>query len=235
MSIEQFIASLAASDLSLQGKLDALRTEFEANLAPPPVVAALHRATDDLIASGAADRALKVGDLAPTFTLLDAEGKPVSTAALLAHGPLVVTFYRGVWCPSCNLDLQALEAARPQIEACGARLIAVSQQTAANSRKSQRQNNLGFPILSDPGGDTGARFGVRWTVPPYLREIHQALGADLTQFNGEDSWTLAMPARYVIGGDGVIAYAEINPDYTRRPDPAELLPVLDALRAKRAA
>ena len=235
MSLEQFIASLAASDLSLQGKLDALRMEFETNLAPPPVVAALHRATNELIASGAADRALKAGDPAPAFTLLDAEGKRVSTDALLARGPVVVTFYRGVWCPYCNLDLQALEAARPQIEARGARLIAVSQQTAANSRKSQRQNKLGFPILSDPGGKVGALFGVRWTVPAYLREIHRALGADLTQFNGEDSWTLAMPARYVIGGDGVIAYAEVNPDYTRRPDPAHLLPVLDALRTKRAA
>ena len=235
MSVEQFIASLTASDLSLQGKLDALRAEFEANLAPPPIVAALHRATDELIASGAADRALKAGDRAPSFTLPDTEGKPVSTAALLARGPLVVTFYRGIWCPYCNLDLQALEAARSQIEASGARLIAVSQQTAANSRKSQRQNKLGFPILSDPGGKTGALFGVRWTVPAYLREIHQALGADLTQFNGEDSWTLAMPARYVIGGDGVIAYAEVNPDYTRRPDPAHLLPVLDALRARKAA
>ena len=235
LTFSQFIASLAASDLSLQGKLDALRTEFEANLAPPPVVAALHRAKDELIASGATDRALKTGDLAPTFTLLDAEGKPVSTAALLARGPLVVTFYRGVWCPYCNLELQALEAARPQIEARGASLLAVSQQTAANSRKSQRQNKLGFPIMSDPGGDTGARFGVRWTVPPYLREIHRALGADLTQFNGDNSWTLSMPARYVIGGDGVIAYAEINPDYTRRPDPADLVPVLDAFRAKRVA
>ena len=138
-------------------------------------------------------------------------------------------------CPYCNFDLTALEDARAEIEARGAGLVAVSQQTAPNSRKSQRQNGLGFPILSDRGGEVGAQFGVRWTVPNYLREIHKALGADLTQFNGEDSWTLSMPARYVIGQDGVIAYAEVNADYTRRPDSEALFPVLDQLRRKRVA
>jgi peroxiredoxin len=235
MSLQETLASIAKSGLPLQGKLDALKAEFETNIAPAPVVEALHRATDELIASGAPGKALKAGDVAPAFTLPDADGKPVSSRDLLAKGPLVVTFYRGVWCPYCNFDLTALEDARAEIEARGAGLVAVSQQTAPNSRKSQRQNGLGFPILSDKGGEVGAQFGVRWTVPNYLREIHKALGADLTQFNGEDSWTLSMPARYVIGQDGVIAYAEVNADYTRRPDSEALFPVLDQLRRKRVA
>ena len=235
MSLQETLASIAKSGLPLQGKLDALKAEFETNIAPAPVVEALHGATDELIASGAPGKALKAGDVAPAFTLPDADGKPVSSRDLLAKGPLVVTFYRGVWCPYCNFDLTALEDARAEIEARGAGLVAVSQQTAPNSRKSQRQNGLGFPIVSDKGGEVGAQFGVRWTVPNYLREIHKALGADLTQFNGEDSWTLSMPARYVIGQDGVIAYAEVNADYTRRPDPKALFPVLDQLRRKRVA
>lgn len=235
MSLQETLASIAKSGLPLQGKLDALKAEFETNIAPAPVVEALHRATDELIASGAPGKALKAGDVAPAFTLPDADGKPVSSRDLLAKGPLVVTFYRGVWCPYCNFDLTALEDARAEIEARGSGLVAVSQQTAPNSRKSQRQNGLGFPILSDKGGEVGAQFGVRWTVPNYLREIHKALGADLTQFNGEDSWTLSMPARYVIGQDGVIAYAEVNADYTRRPDSEALFPVLDQLRRKRVA
>lgn len=164
MSLEQILASLAASDLPLQSKLDALKAEFETNLAPPAVVQALHRSIDELIASGAAERALKAGDRAPTFTLPDLDGRPVSSQELLGRGPLVVTFYRGVWCPYCNFDLQALEAARPAIEARGARLIAISQQTAPNSRKSQRQNKLGYPILSDKGGVVAAQFGIRWTT-----------------------------------------------------------------------
>src|ERR1700727_835894 len=191
-SLQETLASIAKSGLPLQGKLDALKAEFETNIAPAPLVEALHRATDELIASGAPGKALKAGDVAPAFTLPDADGKPVSSRDLLAKGPLVVTFYRGVWCPYCNFDLTALEDARAEIEARGA----VLQQPARNSRKSQRRNGLGFPILSDKGGEVGAQFGVRWTVPNYLREIHKALGADLTQFNGEDSWTLSMPARY---------------------------------------
>ena len=221
--------------MSLQDKLDALRTKFETEMAPPDVVAALHRGTAELIASGQAERALKAGDHAPAFALPDADGKIVSSRDLLAHGPLVLTFYRGVWCPFCNLDLQALEAARPDIEARGASLIAISQQTAANSRKSQRSNNLGFPIVGDKGGELAGQFGLRWHLSPDLQAVHKQLGADLTAFNGEASWTLPMPARYVIAPDGIIAYAEVNADYTRRPEPADVFPILDRLRQSVAA
>jgi peroxiredoxin len=221
--------------MPLQDKLDAFRANFENNLAPPEVVEALHRAVAELVADGAPERALKAGARAPAFTLVDSEGETVSSAALLARGPLVVTFYRGVWCPYCNFDLQALEAARSEIEARGASLVAISQQTAPNSRKSRRDNELGFPILSDPGGEVGATFGLRWVAPPYLQAIHRNLGADLSVFNGEVSWTLPMPARYIVGRDGVIAYAEVNADYTRRPEPSDLFPVLDQLRRSAAA
>jgi peroxiredoxin len=221
--------------MSLQDKLDALRTKFETEMAPPEVVAVLHRVTADLIASGQAGRALKAGDHAPAFALPDPDGKILSSRDLLAHGPLVLTFYRGAWCPFCNLDLQALEAARPDIEARGASLIAVSQQTAANSRKSQRSNNLGFPIVGDHGGELADKFGLRWHLPLDLQAVHKQLGADLTAFNGEGSWTLPMPGRYVIAQDGIIAYAEVNADYTRRPEPADVLSVLDRLLQSSAA
>jgi peroxiredoxin len=192
------------------------------------VVARIHKATAELIASGAGQQALKAGDQAPAFVLPDADGHLLSSRDLLLRSRLVLTFYRGMWCPYCNFDLQALEAARPEIEARGATLVAISQQTPANSRKSQRQNGLGFPILADKGGVVAAQFGLRWSLPDCLREIHKRLGADLTQFNGEDSWTLPMPARYVIAPDGRVAYAEINPDYTRRPEPSDVFPVLDS-------
>lgn len=233
MSFQETFAAIAQSGLPLQDKLDAFKIEFDTRLAPPAAVEALHRSIAELIASGAQDRALKVGDVAPEFTLPDADGNPVSSEVLLAKGPLVVTFYRGAWCPFCNLDLSALEAVRAEIEARGASLVAISQQTAPNSRKSQRQNGLKFPILGDHGGEIAARFGVRWTLPAYLREVQKALGADLTQFNGEDSWTLPMPARYVIAQDGTIAYAEVNADYTRRPEPAAIFPVLQRLATSR--
>jgi peroxiredoxin len=225
--------------MSLQDRLDAFKADFEAGrfaLKPTAeALATMHRATAELIASGRAGRARKAGDPAPEFTLNDPDGKPVSSRALLAKGPLVVSFYRGVWCPYCNLELQALEAARPEITARGATLVAVSPQTAPNSRKSQRDNKLGFPILSDVNSEVADAFGIRFALPDYLVELYKSFKNDLPGFNNDPSWVLPMPARYVIGQDGIIAYAEVNPDYTHRPDPSELLPVLDRLRTKTAA
>jgi peroxiredoxin len=225
--------------MTLQDRLDAFKADFEAGKPPynvaPERVATMHRATAELIASGQAGRAKKAGDVAPAFTLNDQDGNPVSSAALLAQGPLVVTFYRGVWCPYCNMELQAIQAALPEITARGAKVVAISPQTAPNSRKSARQNNLAFPILSDEMGDVGAAFGLRFRLPGYLVDLYKSFKNDLPTFNADPSWTLPMPARFVIGSDGVIAYAEVNPDYTQRPDPSELLPVLDRLAARRAA
>jgi peroxiredoxin len=195
----------------------------------------MHRATAELIDSGRAQRARKAGDTAPEFTLNDAGGKPVSSRDLLARGPLVISFYRGVWCPYCNLELQALQAALPEIAARGASLVAISPQTAANSRKSQRDNGLEFPILSDTRSEVANAFGIRFALPDYLVDLYKGFKNDLPTFNNDPSWVLPMPARYVIGADGIIAYSEVNPDYTQRPDPSELLPVLDRLNASQAA
>lgn len=221
--------------MSLQDKLDAFKANFETNVAPADVVAVMHRATADLIATGQHDRALKAGDKAPDFTLSDPDGKPVRLADLLSSGPVVLTFYRGVWCPYCNIDLTAIEDVADDIRAAGAALIAVSPQTPINSRKSQRQNGLSFPILSDAGLKVAEQFGIKFAMPDDLIAIYKAFGNDFNVINGDDSWTLPMPARYVIASDGTIAYAEVSPDYTRRPDPADLLPVLHGLKTRNAA
>src|SRR5271168_109836 len=223
------------SVMSLQDKLDAFKADFEGNKAPPQVVAVMHKATADLIASGQAERALKAGMKAPDFALPDAHGGTVRSAELLKKGPLVLTFYRGVWCPYCNMDLQAIEATANEIRALGASLVAISPQTAPSRRKSERENGLSFPILSDHGNALADQFGLRYRLPDDLIAVYKGFGNDLAIGNGEDSWTLPMPARYVIRTDGTIAYAEVNPDYTRRPDPSELLPVLRRLRTAAAA
>jgi peroxiredoxin len=221
--------------MSLQDRLDAFRAEFEGKKAPPEAVAVMHKATADLIASGQAERALKAGGRAPAFRLPDPDGNAVSSIDLLARGPLVVTFNRGVWCPYCNLDLQAIEAVANDIRALGASLVAISPQTLVNSRRSLHENGLSFPILSDFGGAVADAFGLRFRFSDELIALYKNFGVDLAVHNGEPSWTLPMPSRYVIGRDGIIAYAEVNPDYTRRPDPAELLPVLRRLQTARAA
>ncbi|MDN3222950.1 peroxiredoxin-like family protein [Pseudomonas nunensis] len=217
--------------MTLQAKLDAFKADFKAGKppynAPVEIHPVMERATAELIASGAAGKAMKVGDKAPLFTLKDPDGNPVSSADLLAKGPLVLTFYRGVWCPYCNMELQALQAFLPTLQEFGANLIAISPQIAANSRKSVRTNGLEFPILSDTHNDVAQAFGLRFALPDYLVELYKNLRNDLPTFNDDPSWTLPMPARYVIGRDGVIRYAEVNPDYTQRPEPEAML---DALR-----
>jgi peroxiredoxin len=221
--------------MSLQATLDAFKADFRSGKPPYSAPADIHpimdRATQELIASGQAARALKAGDKAPHFILNDANGNPVSSRELLAQGPLVVSFYRGVWCPYCNFELQALESALPAIRDAGASVVAISPQIAANSLKSMRNNHLTFPILSDVHNDVAAAFGVRYALPNYLVELYKQLKNNLPAFNGDDSWTLPMPARYVIAPNGYIVYAEVNPDYTRRPEPEELLPALKQYRA----
>lgn len=222
--------------MSLQDKLDAFKAAFKAGKppynAPPEIHPIMERATEELIASGQASRAIRAGDRAPEFSLKDQDGNLVSSSALLEKGPLVVTFYRGVWCPYCNLDLQAMNEALPTLHSYGASLVAISPQTAVNSRKSVRTNQLGFPVLSDVHNDTAAAFGLRFTLPDYLIDLYKSLRNDLQAFNGDASWTLPMPARYVIGQDGIVLYSEVSPDYTRRPDPDALFPALAQATSK---
>jgi len=224
--------------MSLQDQLDAIKAAGRDRVFPPEVPADVRqimaRSTQALVDAGAADAALRPGQRAPAFVLADSEGATVSSAVLVGSGPLVVSFYRGVWCPYCNADLQAQEAARPRIEALGARMVAISPQNALNSRKAMRQNGLGFPILNDPGNGVAAAFGIRFALPAELVAVYKAMKLDLAAINGDESWTLPMPGRFVIGIDGRVAYAEVHPDYTRRPEPEALLPVLERLRATTA-
>ncbi|PAY05834.1 alkyl hydroperoxide reductase [Bradyrhizobium sp. UFLA03-84] len=224
--------------MSLQARLDAFKADFEAGKppynVPRTVIDIVHRATAELIASGAAQRARKAGDVSPAFALRDPDGNIVSSVDLLKRGPLVLSFYRGVWCPYCNMELQALEAAKPEFDKYGASLVAISPQTAPNSRKSVRQNRLSFPILSDVKGQVGDAFGLRLHLPDYLVELYKQLKNDLPTFNDDPSWTLPMPARYVIGQDGLILYSEVNPDYTRRPEPEDMIAVLQQAAAVKA-
>ena len=219
--------------MSLQQQLDAFKQQFKAQ-APAAAFEAFARSTQELIATGQAEQALNVGAKAPGFVLSDPEGNDVALDTLLANGPLVVSFYRGVWCPYCNIELQALEAVHEEIKAKGASLVAISMQGAADSRKSQRDNNLSFPILTDKSGELADKFGIRWAVQDYVIEFKKMFNVVLPNIHGDGEWNLPMPARYVIDTNGTIAYADINPDYTQRPEPSGLFPILEELANKTA-
>lgn len=226
--------------MSLQQKLSAFKAQFQSGRPPfEAIPAAVHeafaRGTAELAASGAAGRALGAGAAAPPFDLKDAYGREVRLAELLATGPVVLTFYRGVWCPYCNIDLQELESHAERIRAAGASLLAITPQTAPNSRKLTTDHRLSFPVLHDPGNAVAQQYGLRFFLPDYLIAVFRQLGVDLSVFNGNEDRTLPMPARFIVARDGRIAYAEVSADYTERPDPAELFPTLEALRLQAAA
>lgn len=221
--------------MTLQDKLNAFKADFEAGKPPYNMqrsqLELMHRATAELRESGAADRALGVGDIAPAFELQSSHGELISSAHLLEEGPLIVSFYRGVWCPYCNIELQALQATLPRFAELNANLVAISPQTMVNSRKSADSNKVSFPILCDTQNRVADAFGLLFTLPDYLADLYRSAKIDLNVFNADPSWTLPMPARYVIGKGGVILYANVNPDYTIRPEPEAVLPALQKIGA----
>lgn len=186
--------------------------------------------TADLVATGIAGQALAKGDRAPAFELPDHLGNLVRSAALLAEGPVLINFYRGNWCPYCNLELRAYQAQLERIERAGASLVAISPMLPDSSLDIAEKNRLAFPVLSDVGNKVAADFGLVFTVDARIQAMYlERLGNDLPRLNGDDSFTLPLPATYVIGQDGIIAYAYVNADYRLRAEPEEALAALEGL------
>jgi peroxiredoxin len=168
----------------------------------------------------------EVGDPAPDFVLPDARGGRVALSELVAAGPVVLVFYRGAWCPYCNLQLQAYQRAWGQFEDAGATLVAISPETPDNSLSTQEQNALAFPVLSDTGSHVAERYGLVFTLDDIARDVHQEVGIDLAQRNGDDTWRLPAAATFVVSTDGRIAYASVSADYRWRVGADEVLTVL---------
>ncbi len=190
----------------------------------PAETNAIHaRAVEELRASGIADRALRVGDKAPSFDLLDHASKPVSSAALLDRGPLVAVFFRGRWCPFCVAQLEMLNQHFGEISVAGASLVAISPMTVKQCDFAHDQHHLRFPVLSDHGNAVARRFGIVYRVPDYQQKVYASVFVNLPFINGESSWELPIPATFVIGVDGTVCFASADPDYTRRPEIGEVL------------
>jgi peroxiredoxin len=191
------------------------------------VNAVMDRMIDDLRRSEIMRDAPAAGDTAPGFTLPDARGGEVALATLLERGPVVLTFYRGGWCPYCNIALRAYERALPELRERGAELVAVSPQLPDASLSTAERNALSFPVLSDVGNLVAREYGLVFTVPDevitYYREHRKH---DLTAANGPGDWELPVPATFVIAPDGTVVLADVDPDYTRRLEPAAILEAL---------
>jgi peroxiredoxin len=227
----------ASAKEPLQDQLDRITQNTRA-LVQPERLAVSEKATADLFNTGIEDRVLKIGAQAPAFTLEDARThKPVSSADLLALGPLVVNFFRGRWDPYCVTELEAWRDLHPQLRGRGALLVAISPQTTRQNNFTLQQHSLHYPLLSDPGAATAEKFGIAYTIPPEHRRYFQSIlinipfnNAGLSYHNAtEASWRLPLPAVFVIDRSNNITFAEAHADFRVRPEPADVLAILDQL------
>ncbi len=200
---------------------DAIDTAL-AGQVPPQVTAMIDRMADELRRSGAVP-GLAVGEPAPGFEAPDARGNVVRLDDRLAVGPVVVCFYRGAWCPICNLQLRSLQAVLPELRAAGAALLAISPQAPDDSLTLAETLGLGFDVLSDVDQSIAGTYRVKFELTGELRALYEQIGMPLTDANADRSWNLPVPATFVLDRDGIVRARHVDPDYRTRMEPAEIL------------
>lgn len=186
--------------------------------------------------AGEYDKGISVGDKAPTFYLPAPNGAEVILNGELAHGPVVLSFYRGGWCPICNRQLQSFQEILPRIREMGATLIAVSPEAIDNAKMTKIENNLDFTVVSDANNAVAREYGIVWQVPVDDREkfanwLKETTGKTLDEINRTEDgkYELPIPATFVIDRDNTVVYAFKDPDYRKRADNAEILKALEEL------
>lgn len=220
----------ARADRPVEAELRAA-AEASAKKAPPELSATFKKGIEEVAASGVLKTALNVGGAMPDFTLVDAEGKTVKSADLLARGPLVVVFYRGAWCPYCNLYLHHWQEYLPQLAQRGATLVAISGEGPDGTAAVVKKTAATFVVLSDPGYAVSRRFGVVYPVPGGVTEAMKGRGLDLKAYYGSGKAELPLSATYVVGQGGKVEFAFLDADYKKRAEPADVLAALDSLKA----
>lgn len=221
--------------MGLEQELADLKAAFEQK-APAERVTLYATKIEELRARFAFDQARKAEDRAPGFALPDTHGRTVSLGEVLRQGPAVITFYRGGWCPYCNLQLRAYQQVLPEMKALGVRLLAISPQRPDGSLSTAEKNALAFDVLSDAGNQVARSFGLVYALAPELRQAMSGNGVSLPTVNGDESWELPAPATFVVAPDGRIALAYVEVDYRKRLPPENILAALRALpRSSHAA
>lgn len=211
--------------MTLKQELDTRRAN-SAQKSPPERSAAFQRGVDQLIAAGIADRAVKEGDIAPDFTLPNARGDQVSLYARLARGPVVLAFYRGGWCPYCNIQLRAYQAMLPELQSIGASLMAISPEPPDASLTTTEKNELEFDVLSDINSDAGRAYRLMFELSDELKTYYTNMGNDLAKRNADGKWHLPIPATYVIDTSKRVILAYVDADYRNRLEPADIITAL---------
>jgi peroxiredoxin len=205
----------------------AERKELIAKYVPPETQAIHDRAIAELRERRLVDNILRIGEKAAEFELPDHNGKIVASANLLAKGGLVISFIRGRWCPFCVGQMEAMNIALAQMARSGASFVAVSPQTVKQSFFMHDQHKLCFPLLSDSGNKVARQFGLTHHVNDEQQAVYRRAFVNLPFANGDETWELPIPATYLLERDGTVLYASANPDYTERPEPDEIVNILE--------
>jgi peroxiredoxin len=202
---------------------------------PAEVVEIFERSIQSLLDQGLPSGVIRAGDTLEPFTLDDATGTPVTLDELVAAGPAVVVFYRGGWCPYCNLALRTYQQQLlPELAAFGARLVAVSPQPPDQSLSTAEKAGLEFTVLSDPGSRLARRIGISFQQADDVLAAQRTLGLDLAQVNAEGSTQLPRPTVLIVDTDRTVRFVDVQPDYTARTEVADILAALDALTPERS-
>lgn len=212
----------------LDGSMDE-RLDVFANAARklhPTDAAIVDRLVERLREHHAGDAAPKPGELMPPFTLPDESGHLLSLKDLLAHGPAVVTFHRGHWCPYCRISINTLAKAQSRIEALGARMVAIVPDRQSFAAEMKVDSHVGFPILTDMDNGYAMSLNLAVWVGGEMEEFMTRIGRKLPDYQGNDSWVLPIPATFVVGHDGRITARFVDPDYRKRMAIEDLIEVL---------
>jgi len=185
-------------------------------------------------ADDAAKNALNVGAKMPSFSLKDSSGKTVESGDLLKQSNLVVVFYRGSWCPFCNLYLRNLQKNLAQIKAAGGNLVAVSVENPDNSLSVAKKNELAFTVLSDPNLTVARKFGIVYQMPKKTDELYKSKGLDVAKHNAMDKAELPLSATYIVNQKGEIVYAFLESDYKKRAAPETIIETLSKIKSATA-
>ncbi|AXT50009.1 AhpC/TSA family protein [Aquimarina sp. BL5] len=198
------------------------RADQSVNKYPETIHKIMNNGIANLKDSQLASKALKTGDKIPEILLPNAAGVNISIQELLVNKKVVLSFYRGGWCPYCNLELKALQQYQNEFEELGATLVAISPETPDNSLTTSEKNNLSFQVLSDIDNKIAEEFNLAFTLPKDLIEVYKGFGIDLIKSNGNEDHQLPISATYIINQDGTIIYDFIKEDYKERADPKEI-------------
>jgi len=211
--------------MGLQKRLDTLKQEFTENV-PDDALEIMNQETEKLLASDIIAKAIKVGEELPNGTLVTMSGGTVKIDSLINDKPLVISFYRGGWCPYCNLELKALENVSKEIRALGANIIAMTPESIEHIRETKNNNGVSFEVYSDEGSHFAKALGLVFTLPKSLQDIYLTFDIDVEKHNGESKFELPIPTTLIVKPNREIVYIFADGDYTKRSEPTKLLEIL---------